>query len=321
MNLDENPRRNVDVSSRITRRRMLDLCCGKKGASSAFERAGWEVVGVDLDLSFDPDITADVRDLARLSPDGLVDEMYGLFDFVWASPPCQEFSLAPRCRRPDDPDVSILLACLDIIERLAPRFWCVENVRGAVRFFGPPTLSDDRTWFFWGQFPGCIEIPPTRKKWIGGKNRRHKEAARIPDEISERFRSALDAHYSESWTSLDWRRHGPNIIERMRHAVGSPARTGSSSQGVMSTGPGRRATTSGVGHLEPDHVAGTRSTARPRREIAHVDGLSSTKDVGREADSDDGAWDGRAGSVKTTHAGDPRRKREFESLPAHEVSR
>lgn len=262
-------------------RRMLDLCAGKKGASSAFSRAGWQVVGVDVDPSMKPDILIDVRDLARMDLGGMMDELGGTFDFVWASPPCQEFSLAPRCPRPDHPDVSILLACLDVIEMFNPPSWCVENVRGAVRFFGAPTLSDDRTWFFWGQFPGCIEIPAIRKRWIGGKKRRHLEAAKIPEEVSERFRRAIDAHFDEGWTSIDPRRHGKQIIERIREATSresAPAgsHVGSSRSRSARSGPAREGSssalsTSGVSVQGAAHVESSRSIAHPRREGVDVD--------------------------------------------------
>lgn len=68
---------------------MLDLCCGAGGASKGYMRAGFVVVGIDIkpqpryigDLFFQGD---------ALQCDY---EFLGLFDFIHASPPCQQYSV------------------------------------------------------------------------------------------------------------------------------------------------------------------------------------------------------------------------------------
>eukprot|EP00959_Pyramimonas_sp_CCMP1952_P127543 2667739-Pyramimonas_sp.AAC.1 len=59
----------------------------------------------------------------------------GRFTFIWASPPCTEYSRAttgPRSRDLEGADelVSSALAC---IHYLKPRYWCIENPDGLLR--------------------------------------------------------------------------------------------------------------------------------------------------------------------------------------------
>lgn len=69
--------------------KILDLWCGTKSATRAFEEAGYEVVSVDFNAKWDPTIRDDiinvtVEQLAELGP----------FIFGWASPECKVYSIA-----------------------------------------------------------------------------------------------------------------------------------------------------------------------------------------------------------------------------------
>lgn len=136
---------------------MLDLGAGLGGASQAMRERGWRVVTVDIDQRFAPDVVADLRDW---SWDGERP------DLVWASPPCTEFAkFAMPCWYPPatlpDPDMGVLLACKRIIDECNPRYWIIENVRGAVPFFAPvlgaPTAVY-RPYFLWGHFPPLGDV-------------------------------------------------------------------------------------------------------------------------------------------------------------------
>ena len=63
----------------------LDLFCGAGGAGMGLHRAGYEVLGVDIEKQDYPFeyIISDVFDLPL--------EFFDEFDFIWASPPCHGY--------------------------------------------------------------------------------------------------------------------------------------------------------------------------------------------------------------------------------------
>jgi hypothetical protein len=68
--------------------RILDLFAGVGGERrrAAIEARGHELVTLDLEPKFGNTISADILDMTA--------ETLGAFDFVWASPPCEAFSVA-----------------------------------------------------------------------------------------------------------------------------------------------------------------------------------------------------------------------------------
>ena len=125
---------------------VLDLFCGLGGFSRAFRERGHRVVGLDLVPPCDV-----LGDVSRLP-------IRGSWDVLLASPPCTEFSREdqPWTRTGKVPETILVTATRAAVERLRPRFWVVENVRGAVRWFndifGLPSLRMGSRWF-WGSFP------------------------------------------------------------------------------------------------------------------------------------------------------------------------
>jgi site-specific DNA-cytosine methylase len=73
--------------------RVLDLFAGRKGWSRRFAERGHDVVTLDYDPAFECDITADI-----LQVTGDMLELYGPFEVVCASPPCEAFSVAALSR-------------------------------------------------------------------------------------------------------------------------------------------------------------------------------------------------------------------------------
>ncbi len=67
--------------------RILDLFCGAGGASVGYQRAGFTVVGVDLEPQPHYPYEFHQLDVMALDPDDLLD-----YDAVHASPPCQASS-------------------------------------------------------------------------------------------------------------------------------------------------------------------------------------------------------------------------------------
>jgi DNA (cytosine-5)-methyltransferase 1 len=109
----------------VKRPRILDLFCGGGGAAMGYSRAGFEVVGVDIQsqprypFKF---IRADCLDLDAA--------FVASFDAVHASPPCQHFSPAARLHgnREDHPDLVIPTRAMLAASGLPT---VIENVVGA----------------------------------------------------------------------------------------------------------------------------------------------------------------------------------------------
>lgn len=106
--------------------KLLDLFCGAGGCSVGYHRAGFDVVGVDIepheDYPFEL-IVADAMDI--LADTAFLDT----FDVVHASPPCPRYSRATADRhRADHPD--LLGPVLDALDSWGGT-WVVENVPGA----------------------------------------------------------------------------------------------------------------------------------------------------------------------------------------------
>lgn len=153
----------------------LDLCCGDGGISRGMDEAGFVVLGVDTVRRPDYKYGLMQRDVRTLSAADF--ESYAPVAWVHASPPCTRFSLARAGRVKDPPteaDLDILKACLRLRDELKPRFWSVENVRGAVPWFRPllgePKLRHG-AFFLWGNFPPfLVERAGLRKGIYGSKS-------------------------------------------------------------------------------------------------------------------------------------------------------
>lgn len=141
--------------------RVLDLCAGSKSATKAFLDRGHEVD--TLDITGSHTYVCDVRFF-------FLEKKY---DFIWASPPCTEFSIAnSRLGRCKDrtPDMSIVEACIRICQ-IAP-YWILENPRGCLRhFIGMPHVTLNYGDFgyeylkptdFWGVFPRFFNQTPRK---------------------------------------------------------------------------------------------------------------------------------------------------------------
>jgi len=173
----------------------VDLFAGTKGASAAFRDRGWRVITLDVERKHHPDVVGDVE---RPPIDGRV-------DFVWASPPCTEFSDAkprPAGHRPR-PSLELVFATLRLVRDLAPRFWVLENVRGAIPFLGVP-LQKVGPWCLWGYFPPLhvTWTAQTYRKWSAGSSAVARAA--IPYELSRAVCEAVERHWGMS-SLLDMR--------------------------------------------------------------------------------------------------------------------
>lgn len=185
---------------------MLDLFCGLGGASAAMRDRRWQVVGVDNRAELAPDILADIE---HWRWDG------GPVDLLWASPPCLEFARKDKkCWYPDAPDPSCALvaAVLRIVMEVSPRWWLLENVRGAKPYLegvlGLPAVSCPPT-YLWGRPPRSFaaRLPPVlphkehqsrrsddpRAQRLKSNERRSQLRAVIPRLVSDALADACEA--------------------------------------------------------------------------------------------------------------------------------
>lgn len=203
-------------------RTCLDLFAGLKGFSAAFADAdGWEVVTVDIDERFEPDIQADVLDLR---PSDLPEA-----DVVLASPPCNCFSKAAAWQahwdENGDPQtgkareaVALAHHTIGLIQALAPEWWFLENPQGHLRrFLGPPTatitycqygLDYQKPTDLWGEHPPmeyrrcragapCHDHGSIEDDWDNRPLPRDPaERAKVPWELSDAILEAVEEAYA-----------------------------------------------------------------------------------------------------------------------------
>jgi len=114
--------------------RTLELFCGTKSFTKVAKKYVGLTITSDIDKSFEPDICASVFDLNFSKNE---------FDIIWASPPCETFSIASvshhwnKDRTPKGDKakngLKILEKTISIIKEVKPKYWFIENPRGMMR--------------------------------------------------------------------------------------------------------------------------------------------------------------------------------------------
>jgi len=196
------------------RKKMIDLFSGLGGASASFvthtfeDKPVWEVDRIDNNVNLRADYYYDIVNDCQ----DIIDHYYGeQIDFLWASPPCDEFTLAfpaPRAVAAREgnlaaysPDMAPLEATLEIIRALRPRYWAIENVQGAIRYF-KPYIGEHRvklgSAYLWGNFPvvGFTTVDSKHKQKLFAKTNkdtpnRSNVHAKVPFWISEQVRISV----------------------------------------------------------------------------------------------------------------------------------
>ena len=110
--------------------RLLDLFCGAGGASMGYHRAGFEVVGVDINPQLHYPFEFHQADALEFDLSG--------FDAIHASPPCQ-FATAYRRRTAHVAESPNLIPAARTSLRAAGVPYVIENVEGAVSELHDPT--------------------------------------------------------------------------------------------------------------------------------------------------------------------------------------
>ncbi len=160
---------------------MVDLFSGLGGASAAMVDRGWRVVRLDGDPGCRPDVVADVRRVVlRCQP-----------DLLWASPPCVEFSREdqPWTRTGRVPSLALVEATYRWVDALRPRYWILENVRGAQRWVGPARQRFGPV-YLWGNFPLILAVVWPWKARLSGRQRAQR--AQMPYELSVAVAASIE---------------------------------------------------------------------------------------------------------------------------------
>ena len=173
---------------------IIDLYSGTGGATQAMKDRGWDVITVDIDERFNPTYAVDVRQFLDVY-DGRTP------DFIWASPPCIEFSRVEKPWfddvRPSEESLQLVYAVFRIVRVLRPKFWILENVRGAQHWIGRAPFHVGSV-YMWGWFPfnklkRLVNHRDAMWKWkLPPSKNRSVMRAKIPEIISKAVARVLD---------------------------------------------------------------------------------------------------------------------------------
>lgn len=116
--------------------RTLELFSGTKSFSKVMAKHGHQTFTIDNNPKLEPDLVANIEDLR-------IDQLPYKPDIIWASPPCQAFSVAaigknwnkdgtPKSDRAFQAK-ELVLYTLELIRELKPKYWFIENPRGMLR--------------------------------------------------------------------------------------------------------------------------------------------------------------------------------------------
>jgi len=119
---------------------VLELFSGTASFSEMAKKRGHNTFTVDIDSGFNPDCCCSVLDFD-------IDDQFP--DVIWASPPCQCFSVAsigthwtggkeayiPKTDKAKE-SIKLVKKTVDIIEHLQPKYFFIENPRGVLRKLG-----------------------------------------------------------------------------------------------------------------------------------------------------------------------------------------
>lgn len=125
--------------------KVLELFAGTRSIGKAFEKRGHKVFSVEWDKRF-KNISL-YADIGKLTVNKIIKLCGGFPDVIWASPDCSTYSVAAisHHRKQDEngnliPITDYAKFCdkvnrhvLDLIQELKPKFYFIENPRGALR--------------------------------------------------------------------------------------------------------------------------------------------------------------------------------------------
>jgi hypothetical protein len=120
--------------------KLLELFSGTKSITKVF--TDWDTFTIDKESFLEPDWCEDIN---KITAQDIIDR-WGRPDVIWASPPCQAFSVASigthwtggiRAYIPKTPfaklSIELVGHTIELIHDLKPKYWFIENPRGVMR--------------------------------------------------------------------------------------------------------------------------------------------------------------------------------------------
>jgi len=119
--------------------KLLELFCGTKSITNVFKENGEKTFTIDNNSLFEPDLCKDILEVTK-------DDIPFKPEIIWASPPCQCFSVAsigthwaggkrgyvPKSHGART-SLRLLEHTINLINELGPTYFFIENPRGMMR--------------------------------------------------------------------------------------------------------------------------------------------------------------------------------------------
>ncbi len=213
--------------------RVLELFSGTESISKAFRERGHQTFTIDNDgKHFQPDLCTDIMELTT-------DDIINNFDvphIIWASPPCQCFSVAsiphywikplvPKTQATLQ-SIKLVLHTIKLIQELQPVYWFIENPVGLLKKQGYMRRFPIRTITYcqygdfrqkptniWGKFPLSMlwlkcDVRSICHEPVGRKNRNNGtfslktsiERAMVPDLFCKLLALACEHDFRDTWS-------------------------------------------------------------------------------------------------------------------------
>lgn len=166
--------------------KVLELFAGTRSISKEFEAKGHECFTIEFDTQHDN--ISWYADITKVTAQDILDK-FGMPDVIWASPPCEKFSVAAIGRHwikgtnePKTEETKMALALLEhtvkLIKELNPKVFFIENPRGKMRKMDC-VQGFDRHTVTYCQY-GDFRMKPT-DLWTNHPNPKFKPACKNGD--------------------------------------------------------------------------------------------------------------------------------------------